>query len=252
MPTLVATPINYHTPYTQQYSLDVQQQLSPTLLLDISYVGNHSTHLLGQIDINEIMPGAFAATGQFNATIAAGGFGTSTSERPLNQIRPYKGYGPINAIESIFSSNYNSLQVHAEKRLAGNSYFAANYTFSRALTNNQSDRSTAPQNTYNIAGEYGRSALDRTNILTLNGVWDLPFFHDQKGLVGRLIGGWENFWYLRCQLRLAADCADDRQPDSARWLKSRGCGWSRHHRNIVCQPAAQPGPQTPTQAMDRP
>lgn len=191
VPNLVATPVNYHTPYTQQYSLGVQQQLSPTTLVEISYAGNHSTHLLGQIDLNEIRPGAFAATGQFNAVIAAGGFGTSTTERPLNQIRPYKGYGAINAVESIFSSNYNSLQVHFEKRYSGKNYIAANYTFSRALTNNQSDRSTAPQNTYNIAGEYGRSALDRTNILTINGVYELPFYREQKGLVGHLVGGWQ-------------------------------------------------------------
>ena len=191
VPTLVATPVNYHTPYTQQYSFDLQQQLSPTLLLDIGYVGNHSTHLLGQIDLNQLRPGAFAATGQFNNVIAAGGFTTSTSERPLNQLRPYRGYGAINSIQSIFSSNYNSLQVALEKRFSGKSFFAANYTFSRALTNNQSDRSTAPQNTYNIAAEYGRSALDRTDILTLNGVWELPWYRTQQGLVGHLLGGWE-------------------------------------------------------------
>jgi hypothetical protein len=160
-------------------------------MLDIGYVGNHSTHLLGQIDINQIRPGVAFATGQFNAVYAAGGFGTSTAERPLNQLRPYKGYGAINAVETIFSSNYNGLQVQFEKRFAGKSFFVANYTFSRALTNNQSDRSTAPQNTYNIAGEYGRSALDRTNILTLDGVWELPWYREQKGLIGHIIGGWE-------------------------------------------------------------
>jgi hypothetical protein len=191
VPNLVASPADYHTPYTQQYSLDLQQQITPTILLDIGYVGNHSTHLLGQIDINQLRPGAFAATGQFNAVIAGGGFGTSTAERPLNQIRPYRGYGAINAVETIFSSNYNGLQVQFEKRFSGKSFIVANYTFSRALTNNQSDRSTAPQNSYNIAGEYGRSALDRTNILTLDGVWELPWYREQKGLVGRLIGGWE-------------------------------------------------------------
>ena len=191
VPTLVGTPVNYHTPYTQQYSLDLQQQVTPTLLLDIGYVGNLSRHLLGQVDINQLRPGAFAATGQFNAVIAAGGFATAVQERPLNQIRPYKGYGPINAVESIFSSNYNGLQVSMQKRFSGNSLLNVNYTFSRALTNNQSDRSTAPQNTYNIAGEYGRSALDRSNILTINGVWELPWYRAQHGLVGHLVGGWE-------------------------------------------------------------
>jgi hypothetical protein len=78
-----------------------------------------------------------------------------------------------------------------KKRFAGKSLIDVNYTWSRALTNNQSDRSNAAQNSYNIAGEYGRSALDRTNILTINGVWELPWMKDQRGLVGHLAGGWE-------------------------------------------------------------
>ena len=182
---LVASPVNYHTPYVQQFSLDVQQQVTPTLLLDVGYVGNHGTHLLGQIDINEIRPGAAYAAG------LTGRFTTSTTERPLNQLRPYLGYNAINAVESIFNSNYNSLQVQMQKRFSGKSLVDVNYTWSRALTDNQSDRSTAPQNTYNIAGDYGRSALDRTNILTIDGVWELPWYREQKGVVGHLVGGWE-------------------------------------------------------------
>ena len=197
VPVLVATPLNYHTPYVQQYSLGIQQALTPSTLVDISYVGNRGVHLLGQIDLNQIRPGAFASTQVQPAstcklsTTGALAFTSSTCERPLNQIRPYLGYNAINATATIFNSNYNSLQVSLRKQFAHDSQFAVNYTFSRALTNNQSDRSTAPQNTYNIAGDYGRSALDRTNILTLNGVWALPWFYDQKGLVGRAIGGWE-------------------------------------------------------------
>ncbi len=187
-PVLVASPVDYRTPSVQQYSLGLQRQITPTLLLDVGYVGNLGRHLLGQIDINQVRPGAFV---QANIQPTGGRFTTSTSERPLNQIRPYKGYNAINAVESIFSSNYNSLQVQMKKRFAGKSLLDVNYTWSRALTNNQSDRSNAAQNSYNIAGEYGRSALDRTNILTINGVWELPWMKDQRGLVGHLAGGWE-------------------------------------------------------------
>ena len=202
-PTLVASPFNYHTPYVQQFSVDVQQEVTPTLMLDVGYVGNHGTHLLGQIDINEARPGAFVTanvkpgstckTTSTTSTVPAGtpAFLSTVCDRPLNQIRPYLGYGPINAVESIFSSNYNSLQVMVQKKLSEGSYINAAYTWSRGLTNNQSDRSTAPQNTYNIAGEYGRAALDRTNIITINGVWELPWQRNQEGLIGHLVGGWE-------------------------------------------------------------
>jgi hypothetical protein len=185
-PTLAGTPVNYHTPYSQQYSLDVQQAITPTLILDVGYFGDHGTHLLGRLDINQLKPGAFLSAGISPGT----GFTSQTAERPLNQIRPYRGYTSINVAQTIFNSNYNGLQVKVQKRFGGSSYIDANYTWSRALTNAQADGS-APQNIYNLAAEYGRSSLDRTNILTLDGVWELPWYRDQKGWVGHIAGGWE-------------------------------------------------------------
>ncbi len=124
-------------------------------------------------------------------TGCANGFVSAACENPLNQIRPYPGYGPINTVRNIFNSNYNSLQVKFTKRFSGKSLLDANYTFSKALTNAQTDYSSAPQNTYNLEPEYGRSSYDRHDILTVDGIWDLPWMRDQKGFVGHVIGGWE-------------------------------------------------------------
>jgi hypothetical protein len=109
----------------------------------------------------------------------------------LNQIRPYPGYLNVNITSTIFTANYNGLQVKTTKKFSGQSYFDANYTWSRALTNAINDYSTAPQNVYNINGDYGRAVYDRTNILTFDGVYELPWYRDQKGVAGHLIGGWE-------------------------------------------------------------
>ena len=51
-----ALPLNYKTPYIQQYSLDIQQQITPTLMLDVGYFGDHGTHLLGILEINQPGP----------------------------------------------------------------------------------------------------------------------------------------------------------------------------------------------------
>jgi hypothetical protein len=118
-------------------------------------------------------------------------FVSTTCDRPLNQIRPYLGYNAVDALRTIYSSNYNSLQASFTKRFSGKTYLSANYTWSRALSNGQNDYSTFPQNIYNINADYGRAALDRTDIFSLNGVYELPWYRDQKGLVGHLIGGWE-------------------------------------------------------------
>jgi hypothetical protein len=193
-----AVPLNYRTPYVQQFSLDVQQQVTPTLLFDIGYFGTHGAHLLGGEDANQPAPGAWVGKIQpsnsgsacIDPDTGTQSFLNSTCDRPLNQIKPYLGYFSVDTLRTIFNSNYNSLQVKATKRFKGKTYIDANYTWSRDLTNAQADGSFI-QNIYNPNGEYGRAAVDRTNVINLDGVYELPFFRGQKGLVGHLLGGWE-------------------------------------------------------------
>jgi hypothetical protein len=83
------------------------------------------------------------------------------------------------------------MQVKVTKRFAGKTYIDANYTWSRDLTNAQADYSGVIQNIYNINGDYGRAAVDRTNVLNIDGVFEEPFFRDQQDLKGRALGGWE-------------------------------------------------------------
>jgi hypothetical protein len=189
---LHSTATKFSTPYTQQFSLDLQQQLAPNLVLDIGYFGVLGRHLLGIVDLNEVPVGAYLAAGLGSPVAGDSVLRINTGNTPtLNQIRPYKGYNALNTLEPWFSSNYNSMQVSLQKRFAGKSLVDVNYTWSRALSNNQTDRSTAPQNIYNIAGEYGRSQLDRNQILTADFIYELPFLRDQPGFVGRVAGGWE-------------------------------------------------------------
>ena len=191
-PSLAGTPLIYQTPYVQQFSVDVQQAIGSSMMVDVGYFGDHGTHLLGVVDVNEVRPGAFATTSiGYAQTKNCTAFTSQTCEAPLNQIRPYLGYTAINQVQTIFNSNYNSLQVKVTKRFSGKSLIDANYTFSRGLTNAQNDYSSAPQNTYNLAAEYGPSVYNRNDILTIDGVWELPWKRNQEGLLGRLLGGWE-------------------------------------------------------------
>jgi hypothetical protein len=192
-PALYATPVIYKTPYIQHFSLDIQQAIYPTLTVDVGYVGSHGTHLQGVVDINENIPGAFAAQTSIGYAQVAGcsGFSNQACEAPLNQIRPYQGYTAINAVENVFNSNYNALQTKVIKRFSGKSVIEGNYTWSRSLTNAPSDSASAPQNSYNLAAEYGPSAYNRNSVATIDAVYELPWKRDQKDLVGRIVGGWQ-------------------------------------------------------------
>jgi hypothetical protein len=190
--TLHATMLPNKTPYVQQWSLDIQHEFKGGFFLDAAYVGNMGTHLLGEEDINMPMPGAYVAAG-LSTTVSQGitiGSGGVQNETLVNIIRPFKGYGPITAIESNFNSNYNGLQIEGKKQMR-DLLFKVDYTWSKALTNNQTDRSTAPQNLYNIAAEYGPLQQDRTQIFSADVVYSLPWWRSQQGFTGHFLGGWQ-------------------------------------------------------------
>ncbi len=186
---LTSTPINFKTPYNQQWSLEVQRQIMKDTILNVSYVGSKGTHLLGTLDLNELPPGLAYSSGLIAPTASI----TSANTPSLNALRPYLGYAAFSqGIEPWFNSNYNSLQVYGQKRFSSLTMVTFAYTWARNLTDNQSDRSNAAQNTYNFnRGEYGPALYDRTQVFNANFIYLLPFYKQQQGLVGKSLGGWE-------------------------------------------------------------
>jgi hypothetical protein len=175
----------WKTPYTQAYSMDIQQQFPGETLFEVAYSGNVSTHLIGELDVNQPAAGEYLSTGLFTGNV------TNTNTPLLNQIRPFRGYGTIIDEATVFTANYNALQATLNKRLGTTSRISINYTWARGLTTNQFDDNGAPQDTYDIPAEYGLVAYDRRHILVGHFVYAEPFFKQQKGFTGHLLGGWE-------------------------------------------------------------
>jgi Carboxypeptidase regulatory-like domain/TonB-dependent Receptor Plug Domain len=189
---LHATQIPASIPYVQQWSFSIQRTLARDTILDVGYVGSKGTHLLGIVDINQAYPGVALAAGLHTATATNATIFTTTDDARINAVRPYLGFNSINTLETAFDSNYHSLQASFTKRFGAGSSFRASYTWSKNLTDNGSDRSNAPQNSYNWhEGEYGPYPGDRKHVLSLNYVYLLPFFRNAHGIVGGALGGWQ-------------------------------------------------------------
>jgi len=203
VPTLSASPTvlratspTMKIPYAQSYSLDVQRELPWKTILAVGYYGNKGTNLIGIADINQPAPGKLLIRNGVPVICVAGQantpcFTTNTNSPHINSVRPFLGYGPINSILSIFTSNYNSMQVSVQKRFTGNSSVNMSYTWSHGLTTAQTDRSSSPQNHFDIRGEYGASQLDRRHLFNVNWIYELPWMKDQRGFVGHALGGWQ-------------------------------------------------------------
>ncbi|MDQ2834747.1 MAG: TonB-dependent receptor [Acidobacteriota bacterium] len=172
--TLTGTPA-FKVPSYAGYNLSVQQEIVSGTVLEIAYVGSSGRHSLGELDLNQ-------------PTLAAR---TANPTANVNAIRPYLGYSFFQARVPIFTNNYNSLQVSLSHRVSHGLTVGIAYTWSKNLTDQSTDRGAANTDTYNPKLDYGPSALNTPQIFIANYVYQLPFFAEQHGLKGRVLGGWE-------------------------------------------------------------
>ncbi len=197
---------NWKDPYMQHWSAEVQRQFGNKTLLSVGYFGSKGTHLIGVYELNDLPAGralaSQCATGTNTlqtpgvVTVACQAPGTyfggtgGVSANILDQIRPFRGYRSITMLTPQFNSNYHSMQALFQRRF-GTSQLNVAYTWAKNLTDNQTDRSTAPMDSYRINLDRGRATLDRRHIFTANYIYDVPWFNKRHDFVGNVLGGWE-------------------------------------------------------------
>ena len=164
----------FKVPSYQDYNLSVQHEIMPNTVAEVAYVGTKGTHLLGDIDYNQ----PTVAVREANPGVG------------INAIAPFAGYGAITSRDPVFTSNYNSLQATLTRRLSHGVQVGVAYTWSKFLTTNYEDRANGTQDTYDLKENYGLSTLNTPQILTINYLYQEPFFKQQHGL-GLVLGGWE-------------------------------------------------------------
>jgi hypothetical protein len=178
----------FDVPMIQTYSLGVERELIPGTALSVSYVGSRGTHLERARDINQPFPiSGFDFDPQLN-----------TRAIPTEQIRPYQGFAAISQTETTASSTYHALQATLQRRMSKGLLFEGSYTWSRTIAD-ASGFNESPQNAYNLFAERGAASFDRTHMLILNSVYEIPFMQSASGLR-----------YHPVSRRNAAECNDDR------------------------------------------
>ncbi len=175
-------------PTIYSWSLGVQRELPWKMSLDLSYVANQARHLQYRRDINMLPLGYTLQPGVL-----------ASVNNTTNALRPYKGFTSITTTEYGAISNYNALQVRLSRRFAQNFTGNFNYTWSKAMSEVDSD-TTGIGYAYDRRREYGPASFDRTHIATVDFVYEMPFFsHNSQRAVKTLLGGWQingiaRFW----------------------------------------------------------
>jgi hypothetical protein len=170
-------------PYSQRWSIGVQRTLPEQFLLDASYVGDRVTHLTIGQSINNT-PAGYLSTSPFRDQTTIN-YLTQTFPSPfygLNSVygstisratllEPYPEFGSITAEEPIGYSWYHSLQVKLEKRLSHG------YTLQVAYTHSKYMQATQFLNNTDTVPYRSISNMDRPNVFTITGLWELPYGH---------------------------------------------------------------------------
>ena len=162
---------NFRTPYVTTWTVGLQHAFSSNLSLDVAYVGNHGSKLIGIRDLNQpiLVPG--------NPNPAPG---------PYSVTFPY--LGAINQMSNLYRSNYNGLQVTFTQRVAHGLSFVAGYTYSHGLDDSSSNQNQfLPQDSTHPEREYASSDYDMRHRFTFSATYALP----GREFPGQLLKGWE-------------------------------------------------------------
>jgi hypothetical protein len=182
-------PVAFHpkTPYTINWNVTIQREITSNLTLETAYSGTHGDHLWVGEDVNQPFP-------------------TANPNSSVQSRRPYPNLGSAAYGWTGAFSNYDALQVKLEKRYSHGLTFMGGYTWSHAL--DDAPQATALANTgsggnddirdaRDFREEYGNSGFNVTHRFVASWLYQLPFGHARRfggnwrGAVDQALGGWE-------------------------------------------------------------
>ncbi|MFZ0747132.1 MAG: TonB-dependent receptor [Terracidiphilus sp.] len=180
----------YPAPGVAQYSLGVQHELAPALILVTQYVGNIAWHQNTFLPINNY---PLSTPMSVREASAAGTLTSGTGNAALDHLaRTYPGFNGMSQIANILTGSYNSFQVGLRQQNRHGLSFEVDYTYSHEIDDQvgSSDLNTS-SNPWNLKFDKGSGSLDRRNILNANYTYKLPIFTAANGLAHDVLGGWE-------------------------------------------------------------
>lgn len=196
---------DFVVPNVHQFSAGVQRELPWRMSLEVTYAGSRSYDLeagfgavnepsaafQAQCDVtkggsrtlcDQLLPNPFFGVAGFEGTNR---FTNPTLSRfELN--RPFPAFGGFTRNQNnIGKLVYDSAQFVANKRWAKGVTLNASYTFVPRWTETGGFVDA-------VSGLLNRAPYfsQRKHRITASGVWELPWFRNQRSLMGYLIGGW--------------------------------------------------------------
>jgi hypothetical protein len=170
--------------YVQQWNLNVQRQITPSLTDTIGYVGSHGVHMIICGDDGDMVIPTLTSPGWL------------WPYNPILRINP--NFGAIRFMTFGTDSSYEALQISVQKRMSHGFQLGASYTYSKALDSSSatiagdaySNSITrwfwfAPQSSHSI------SDFHVPHSTVINAIWQVPVPQSFRGPLKAALGGGE-------------------------------------------------------------
>jgi hypothetical protein len=195
--------INNKLPYSENWTFDLQYQITDNWLLSAGYIGNHGQHQVVPVTFNE--PLIATPSNPVNGQTSSYGFqysnvANSNPLEPINTLEggntgirvPYIGYSANSVLYKAEGvSNYHALLLQVKKRFSQGLLMTTSYTWSHGLD----DQSGAGlfytgNDTLNLRSGYGSSDYDQTHVLLINFTYAIPTLHIGGKAADAFLNGW--------------------------------------------------------------
>jgi hypothetical protein len=193
---------NYRDAYIQQWNFTVQKKTVAGFVIDAGYVASKSTRL------SVTLP----AMNRPEITVDPRTPGLAS----INARRPNTAFArSIQGDKSIGNSNYHSLQIRIDRRMARGLNTLTAYTWSKCISG-PSDIGAdigggsfigTMQNIYDMSGERSLCGFDVTQRFVQPLVYDIPFFNGAPSVMRTLLGGWQASSIIVAQSGFPGDIA---------------------------------------------
>lgn len=159
-----------------EWNVSIQRELPWKSAITLSYVGNQGHDLITQNDLDAVPAGEYDN---------------------LQAAKPYPELGGILIYQNIGRSWYNAGTLKLERRFDQGFSYLVSYAFAKNIGIGSDSVWGQPTPFAPEGYNRGRSGLDRTHIMAINGIYELPFGKGKAHLssmnaVGdALLGGWQ-------------------------------------------------------------
>jgi hypothetical protein len=181
-------PKKVRPPTVDQWNVTVQRVITPSMSLELAYVGDKGTHV-----------GVGSGIGSNPNQPTLVGFPTLSQNERKPFFRKFGWTQGIFNIGSDASNNYNALQVKMEKRFTAAYALLAHYTWAKGLGYDFDYFTIDPKLNYGVNDYDRKHAVVVTNLLELPFGLGKPFLGNVNRTIDRLVGGWAisgtTLWY---------------------------------------------------------